>query len=430
MANKQGPLDFDFSTDEIILVIKSLKSNKANFGIVTNEILHCSPSAIAKPPSYLFNLILRTKVFPSTWNLSLIKPLHKTGSRSKHGNYRGICISNYLSKLFTAILHRRLEKWSIQNNILPNKSLGFRKGLRTEDGIFVLTTILDKYAKEGSKIYSCFIDFEKFYDSINHQFLFLELAEKGILGNFYFLLKDMYTNCSYAVKVLLPINDNPSEIESKKTKSYQWYRSASFKGLSGLKQGCNLSPLLANIFLSDLNDVIELGHMDAPKLNKFQITSISWADDLLILSLDKSGLQKCINNLELYAKEWGLVVSMKKTRCVIFSKGSTNYTNQHQFIYGDQLIPYEKFYKYLGVEITNNCEFKMAREQRITKARNAIFTGLAEPVRPLRPWSDQKSCHLWSKPSIFRVLVRPIIVRLMLSSDGRTNLSLLPPPLL
>ena len=114
-----------------------------------------------------------------------------------------------------------------------------------------------------------------FYDSINHQFSLLKLAEKGISGNFYFLLKDMYTNCSYAVKVLLPITANPSEVESKTTKSYQWYRSASFKALSGLKQGCNLSPLLANIFLSDLHDDIELGHMDAPKLNKFQISSIS-----------------------------------------------------------------------------------------------------------------------------------------------------------
>ena len=229
------------------MVIKSLKSNKANFGILTNEILRCSPSAIARSLSYLFNLILRTRVFLRTWNLSLIKPLHKTGSHSEHGSYRGICISNHLSKIFTAILPRRLEKWSIQNNILPNKSLGFRKGRRTEDGIFVLTTILDKYAKEGSEIYSCFVDFEKFYDSINHQFLFLKLTEKGISGNFYFLLKDMYTNCSYAVEVLLPITDNPSEVESKKTKSYQWYRSASFKALLGLKQGCNMSPLLANI---------------------------------------------------------------------------------------------------------------------------------------------------------------------------------------
>ena len=103
IADKQGPLDFDFDTDEIILVIKSLKSNKANFGVVTNKILRCSPSAIAKPLYYLFNLILRTRVFPSTWNILSIKPLHETGTLSKHGNYREICISNHLSKLFTAM---------------------------------------------------------------------------------------------------------------------------------------------------------------------------------------------------------------------------------------------------------------------------------------------------------------------------------------
>ena len=142
--------------------------------------------------------------------------------------------------------------------------------------------------------------------------------------------------------------------------------------------------------------------MDAPKLNKFQITSISWADDLLISSLDESGLQKCINNLELYAKEWGLVVSMKKARCVIFSKGSTNYTNQHQFIYGDQLIPYEKFYKYLGVEITNNCEFKMAREQRVTKACNAIFS-----IRKALATSGNVSVKL--SMSLFDSKIEPIL---------------------
>ena len=153
---------------------------------MTNEILHCSPSAIAKPLCYLFHLILKTRVFPSTCSLSLIKPLDKTGNFSKHDNYRTICTSNHLPKLFTAIMRRRLEKWSIQNNILPSKSLGFRKGLRTGDGIFVSTTILDKYSKEGSKIYSCFVNFEKFYDSINHQFLFFVLFLKGYFWQFFF----------------------------------------------------------------------------------------------------------------------------------------------------------------------------------------------------------------------------------------------------
>ena len=43
-------------------------------------------------------------------------------------------------------------------------------------------------------------------------------------------------------------------------------------------------------------------------------------------------------------------------------------------------------------------------------ARNG--TGPAPPAPPLRPWSDQKSCHSLSKPYIFRVLVRQIVFQI------------------
>ena len=38
----------------------------------------------------------------------------------------------------------------------------------------------------------------------------------------------------------------------------------------------------------------------------------------------------------------------------------------------------------------------------------------AEPIRPLRPWSEQKSYYLWLKSHIFKVLVGPIIVKSIL----------------
>ena len=59
-----------------------------------------------------------------------------------------------------------------------------------------------------------------------------------------------------------------------------------------------------------------------------------------------------------------------------------------------------------------------------------LFPGPVEPVRPLRPWLGQKSCHLWSEPCNVSVQVGPIIVRLRFFSNGRTNLDLLPPLLL
>ena len=45
-----------------------------------------------------------------------------------------------------------------------------------------------------------------------------------------------------------------------------------FKTNIGLKQGCKLSPLLANIVFCDLHAVLEKERFDAPKLNQYNTT--------------------------------------------------------------------------------------------------------------------------------------------------------------
>ena len=65
---------------------------------------------------------------------------------------------------------------------------------------------------------------------------------------------------------------------------------------------------------------------------------------------------------------------MKKTRCLNFSKGKTKYTNVTPFIYNNNFIPFEDFYKNLGVEKTNNCEYRLVKGQRVFKAKKAIFS--------------------------------------------------------
>ena len=47
-------------------------------------------------------------------------------------------------------------------NVLPFNSLGFRKGLRTENGIVILTNLLDKCSKREERVITCFVDFAKF----------------------------------------------------------------------------------------------------------------------------------------------------------------------------------------------------------------------------------------------------------------------------
>ena len=144
MGNKIGELDSELKEKEkeILDAIETLKNNKSKLGPVSNEMLKCNPKAIIKTLCSLFNYILKSKTFPEIWNLSLIKPIHKSGTTTLHEHYRGICISNHLLKLFTSVLCDRLQSWVSQKGILPEKSLGFRRGLRREYGLFILMSLL------------------------------------------------------------------------------------------------------------------------------------------------------------------------------------------------------------------------------------------------------------------------------------------------
>ena len=42
MRNQSGPLDCDFTTEDIISTIETLKLSKSNFWTVTNEVLKCN----------------------------------------------------------------------------------------------------------------------------------------------------------------------------------------------------------------------------------------------------------------------------------------------------------------------------------------------------------------------------------------------------
>jgi hypothetical protein len=55
-----------------------------------------------------------------------------------------------------------------ENNLIHPTQIGFIPGNRTADHILTVKTLHDKYVKqsENGKIYACFVDFKKAFDSI------------------------------------------------------------------------------------------------------------------------------------------------------------------------------------------------------------------------------------------------------------------------
>ena len=88
------------------------------------------------------------------------------------------------------------------HNIICPEQIGFSKGSRTSDHVFVLKTLIDKYIQQGSKhLYTCFVDFQKAGDTVWHIGLLYKLRNAGVSDLFYNVMKNMYDNTLLSVKI-------------------------------------------------------------------------------------------------------------------------------------------------------------------------------------------------------------------------------------
>jgi hypothetical protein len=94
-----------------------------------------------------------------------------------------------MGKYFSNIFYNRLEKYLDTNSIICKEQIGFKKRLRTGDHILTLKTIIDKAFKSSKKVYACFIDFKKAFDTINGEAPFYKLFQYNIKGPFLILYK-------------------------------------------------------------------------------------------------------------------------------------------------------------------------------------------------------------------------------------------------
>ena len=146
-----------------------------------------------------------------------------------------------------------------------------------------------------------------------------------------------------------------------------------FQSTVGLKQGCNLSPLLFNIFINDLVVELNTTEGDAPLLGQSPVGCLLYADDLILISESKTGLQKSLDNLESYIKKWFLEVNLSKTKCLTFSKGHSK-KNKNQWALGDKQLESCESYCYLGVVFASSGSMNAACKALKDKALGAMFS--------------------------------------------------------
>ena len=177
---------------ELKHTIKGLKNKKAvGPDSIANEFLKSATDDLLNLILDFSNLNLEKGITSSNWCFDLIALIHKYGPKDDPNNYRGICIMNTLLKVLCTLLNDKLNKYCHEKQLINHEQIGFQKNNRTSDHILTLKAVVNKYVvdQKGKKLYTCFVDFQKAFDSVWHEGLFRKLENKGINGNFLKLIK-------------------------------------------------------------------------------------------------------------------------------------------------------------------------------------------------------------------------------------------------
>jgi hypothetical protein len=349
VCNDAGPLDYIITLEELSEATDRLKLGKA-FGldIICNEMIISLVKTHPKIVLKLFNSTLSSNEVIPDWVIGMIVPLYKDGSKMDANNYRGITLISCLGKLFLSILNSRLTVFATDNNLLTKSALGFVSGNRTSDAHIIIHNLVNKVChQDRSHIYSCFVDFKKAFDSVPRDILLKKLLSAGISGKFFNIIRYIYTTDKACIK----LGNTQSDF---------------FQLSLGVRQGCILSPLLFNIFLSDLARKFE-SMENGFQVGEISINSLFWADDLVLFAKNKEDLDNLLKTLETYCKENEITINTKKTKCMIFNKGGR--LMRRQFYLDGVQLENVRSYKYLGFLITPSGEintgFKDLRDRAL-----------------------------------------------------------------
>jgi hypothetical protein len=132
----------------------------------------------------------------------------------------------------------------------------------------------------------------------------------------------------YGIKSCILVNENKSDY---------------FINHIGLRQGENLSPVLFNLFVNDLERYLLNEGNNPIKLdievfdNMLKILLLMYADDTVIISNNAQNLQKGLNDLHSYCVINKLKVNSSKTKIIILGRNSHK-NKTKSFLYNKESI--------------------------------------------------------------------------------------------
>lgn len=229
---------------------------------------------------------------PKAWKRAIIVLLEKPGKSS----LRSIALTNCTGKILERIVNERLIKWAESEHIMDEWQNGFRRNRSTIDNLVKLTNDVHVGFATGKYTLAAFLDIESAYDRVDHTTLIEILKKKEC--------PTMIVN--YIINWL---TDRTAKIIRR------FEKPAEGRVTRGLPQGSILSPMLYNIYTSDLGK----------GLDRSKIKILQYADDIVVyvtnsnMDINRKTLETAIQTIIKNLRVIKLSLATGKTGLVNFS---------------------------------------------------------------------------------------------------------------
>ena len=348
-ANERLQINCDPPTEtEVKNAIKSLKNNKAaGPDNIPGDILKADTDTATRLLHPIIVKIWETEDFPADWKNSHITMIPKKGDLTDCNNYRGISLLSAPGKVQNRIILSRMQQ--AVDCKLRNNQAGFRAGRSCTDQIATLRIILEQCQELNTSLYVNFIDYSKAFDSVDRSCLWKIMAHYGIPDKLISLIKKMYSESGG--QILL-----------------KGRLSTFFEIVSGVRQGCLLSPFLFLLVIDYvMRQSTSLGNTGIQWSLRSQLEDLDYADDIGLLSHTQTQMQLKTDRVVESSASVGLNLNTAKTKII---KVNTR-ANDPIKVQNANIEEVHEF-TYLGSVVAPGGGTEQDVKSRISKARGAF----------------------------------------------------------
>ena len=176
----------DIKEPDILNILKSFNANKAHgHDDISIRMLKLSQKSILKPLKLIFEICLRTRLFPDQWKKANVVPIHKKDDKQLTENYRPVFLLSICGKVFERLIFNSLFNYFIENNLLSPHQSGFIPGDSCVQQLISIThEIYNAFDFNPSlEVRGVFLDISKAFDKVWHDGLIYKLKCNGIDGD-------------------------------------------------------------------------------------------------------------------------------------------------------------------------------------------------------------------------------------------------------